>query len=56
LKNYLATSNTLLGIENTAPNSLTLILVDKEEKLENQLVQLTGPGNEGGSNLGLIDQ
>jgi hypothetical protein len=53
-KNYLATSNTLLGIENTAPNSLTLILIDKEAKLENQMVQLTGP-NEGGSNLGLIE-
>ena len=55
-KNYLATSNTLLGIENTAPNSLTLILVDKEAKLENQMVQLTGPENGSGSNLGLIQQ
>ena len=55
LKNYLATSNSLLGIENTAPNSLTLILVDKNEsKLENQMVQLTAP--EGGSNLGLVEQ
>ena len=48
LKTYLPTSNALLGIESAAPNSLTLILVDKYAKTEKQMVLLTGPGNETG--------